>query len=77
MVTSKIENVPWVRLGELIEICDSRNSDKKYGIDDVFGMTISKEIIPTKADVKDTDLSKFYIVQPNEFVYNPSTSFYI
>lgn len=73
MVTSKIENVPWVRLGELIEICDSRNSDKKYGIDDVFGMTISKEIIPTKADVKDTDLSKFYIVQPNEFVYNPRT----
>lgn len=70
---SVTENVPWVRLGELIEICDTRNSDKQYGIDDVCGMTIYKEIIPTKADVKDTDLSKFYIVQQEEFVYNPRT----
>lgn len=73
MVASKIENAPIVELGELIEICDTRNTDKKYGIDDVCGMTIEKEIIPTKADVKDTDLSKFYIVQPQEFVYNPRT----
>lgn len=73
MNASKEKNAPWVRLGELIELCDVRNTEKKYGIDDVCGMTISKEIIPTKADVKDTDLSKFYIVQPNEFVYNPRT----
>ena len=72
-MNSKIENAPIVELGELIEICDTRNTDKKYGIDDVCGMTIEKEIIPTKADVKDTDLSKFYIVQPHEFVYNPRT----
>lgn len=73
MMNSKIEKTPIVELGELIEICDTRNTDKKYGIDDVCGMTIEKEIIPTKADVKDTDLSKFYIVQPQEFVYNPRT----
>ena len=73
MAASKIENAPIVELGELIEICDTRNTDKKDGIDDVCGMTIEKEIIPTKADVKDTDLSKFYIVQPQEFVYNPRT----
>ena len=73
MAASKIENAPIVELGELIEICDTRNTDKKYGIDDVCGMTIEKEIIQTKADVKDTDLSKFYIVQPQEFVYNPRT----
>ena len=73
MMNSRIENAQIVELGELIEICDTRNTDKKYGIDDVCGMTIEKEIIPTKADVKDTDLSKFYIVQPQEFVYNPRT----
>lgn len=73
MAENKFENAPIVELGELIEICDTRNTDKKYGIDDVCGMTIEKEIIPTKADVKDTDLSKFYIVQPHEFVYNPRT----
>ena len=36
-------------------------------------MTITKEIIPTKADVKDTDLSKFIVVHPKEFVFNPRT----
>ena len=46
---------------------------QKFGIDDVMGMTITKEIIPTKADVKDTDLSKFLIVEPEQFVYNPRT----
>ena len=73
MRTHKIEHSPMVRLGELIELCDERNSEGKYGIDDVRGMTISKEIISTKADIKDTDLSKFYIVYPNEFIYNPRT----
>lgn len=73
MNENKLENAPMVRLGELIELCDERNSEGKYGIDDVRGMTISKEIISTKADIKDTDLSKFYIVYPNEFIYNPRT----
>lgn len=68
-----ITDTPMVRLGELIEECDKRNSDRKLGIGDVRGMTITKEIIPTKADVKNTDLSKFLILEPNQFVYNPRT----
>jgi type I restriction enzyme S subunit len=36
-------------------------------------MTITKQIIPTKADVTNTDLTKFLIVSPREFVYNPRT----
>ena len=64
---------PKVRLGELIEECGKRNSDGLLGADDVIGMTITKEIIPTKADVKNTDLSKFLIVEPEQFVYNPRT----
>lgn len=72
-MNSKIENAPWVMLGDYIEQTDERNSALTYGIDDVCGMTIEKEIIPTKADVKNTDLSKFYIVHPQEFVYNPRT----
>ena len=36
-------------------------------------MTITKEIIPTKADVTGTDLSKFLVVSPGEFIYNPRT----
>ncbi len=36
-------------------------------------MTITKEIIPTKANVEGTDLSKFLVVHPSEFIYNPRT----
>ncbi|MBP5367302.1 MAG: restriction endonuclease subunit S [Bacteroidales bacterium] len=61
------------KLGQLIQLSDKRNTDLKYGIDDVKGMTIDKTIIPTKADMSGTDLSKFIIVHPNEFIYNPRT----
>ena len=58
---------------ELIELVQEINSELKYGPDDVRGMTITKEIIPTKADVSGTDLSKFLVVHPREFIYNPRT----
>lgn len=59
--------------GKYIEQTASTNNDLLYGADDVVGMTITKQIIPTKADVKSTDLTKFLIVSPREFVYNPRT----
>ena len=61
------------KIGELIELVQEINSELKYGPDDVRGMTITKEIIPTKADVSGTDLSKFLVVHPREFIYNPRT----
>ena len=61
------------KLGELIELVLEINSDLQYGADDVRGMTITKEIIPTKANLEGTDLSKFIVVHPNEFIYNPRT----
>ena len=61
------------KLGELIELVEETNSLGKYGPKDVRGMTITKEIIPTKADVANTDLRKFLVVHPNEFVFNPRT----
>ena len=36
-------------------------------------MTITKEIIPTKANMTGTDLSKFLVVHPGDFIYNPRT----
>jgi type I restriction enzyme S subunit len=60
-------------IGDLIEMVDEVNSEGLYGSDNVRGMTITKEIIPTKADVDNADLSKFLIVHPEEFVYNPRT----
>ncbi len=61
------------RLGDLIELSEQVNSDLEYGADSVMGMTITKKIIPTKADTKNADLSKYLIVYPNEFIYNPRT----
>ena len=54
--------VKWVRLGDYIEQCDERNETLQYGLEDVMGMTITKEIIPTKANLSGNDLSKFKIV---------------
>lgn len=65
--------VKWVKLGDYIEQCDERNALLKYGLDDVMGMTITKEVIRTKANLNGNDLSNFKIVFPNEFIYNPRT----
>lgn len=60
-------------IGQLIELTTETNKDNLFGPDDVKGMTITKKIIPTKADVSTTDLKKFLVIHPGEFVYNPRT----
>lgn len=61
------------KIGDLIELVCDNNSELLFDSDDVRGMTITKEIISTKADVKETDLSRFLVVRPDEFIYNPRT----
>lgn len=61
------------KLGEILEQVDENNSDLKYGLNDIVGVTIEKEIIPTIANLSTTDLSKFIIVKPHYFIYNPRT----
>lgn len=60
-------------LGKLIELTTETNSNYFYGPKDVRGMTITKEVIPTKADVSNTDLKNFLVIHPNEFIFNPRT----
>ena len=60
-------------IGELIELTTETNENNLFGADDVRGMTITKQIIPTKADVSTADLGKFLVIHPNEFVFNPRT----
>lgn len=74
MRTHKIEHAPMVRLGELIELLDRRNNDRKFDISYVRGISNSKEIMQTKADVDENVISKFYIINPGEFIYNPRTT---
>ena len=61
------------RIGELIELTTETNSNKLFGADEVRGMTITKQIIPTKANVSNTELDKFLVIHPEEFVFNPRT----
>ena len=61
------------RIGDLIEQTLEMNSDLRFGEDDVRGMTITKQIIPTKANMSGTEVSRFLVVNPHEFVYNPRT----
>lgn len=74
MNENKLENAPMVRLGELIELCDERNSEGKYGIDDVRGISTEKKIIETKANLDGVSLTSYKIVMPDEFVYVADTS---
>ena len=62
------------RLGELIQIEDERNTEGKYTLDDVRGISIQKIFIGTKADMTDVSLSPYIIVRPGAFAYVPVTS---
>ena len=62
------------KLGELIAQIDRRNSSLQYGIDDVRGVSNTKEIMPTKANVDNRAFDKFSIVEPIEFVFNRRTT---
>lgn len=61
------------KFADLIEPVSETNSKLLYGSNNVRGMTITKEIIPTKANMTGTDLSKFLVVHPGDFIYNPRT----
>ena len=73
-MTVNLENSNLVRLGDYIELCDERNSDQKYTLDDVRGISILKKLIPTKADMKDVSLSPYKLLKPREFSYVTVTS---
>ena len=71
--THKMKNKPY-RLGELIELCDERNTEGKYTVDDVRGISNNKEIMPTRADITGRLLDYFQIVNPFDFVFNRRTT---
>lgn len=69
-----MSGVAYYRVGDLIEICDERNTDGKYTLDDVRGISIEKKFIQTKADMKDVSLTPYIVVKPDSFAYVTVTS---
>jgi len=65
-------NAPMVRLGDYIEVCNSRNHDLTYGLDMIEGVNSKGEFCPPKAAVEGINLLPYKIVDPGDFVYNPS-----
>lgn len=62
------------KIGKYIELLDNRNTDLKYGIKDVRGINNLKKMMPTRADMTGRKFDNFYVVYPNEFVFNHRTS---
>ncbi|MEE5994023.1 MAG: restriction endonuclease subunit S [Oscillospiraceae bacterium] len=62
------------KLGELISLCDDRNSELKYTVRDVKGISIQKVFIETKADMSGVSLKPYILVKPDYFAYVTVTS---
>lgn len=60
-------------VGDYIEKMDTKNGENCYGENSVRGITNKKEFDNTKADIKNTDLSKFLVIPPDTFAYNSRT----
>ena len=55
------------KLGELITLCDERNS---YGYINFYGLNINKEFMPTWANTEGLDESKYKVVRKKRFVFS-------
>lgn len=62
------------KLGELLELCEEKNIDERYSLEDVKGISIEKRFIDTKADMSGVSLSPYLIVRPDCFAYVTVTS---
>lgn len=69
-----MSKVKWVKLGDYIEQCDERNEALQYGLDDVRGVSNTKLIQKTKANMTGRNLSTFHVVDKNHFVFNRRTT---
>ena len=61
------------KLGELIELCDERNSENKYTAEDVRGISTEKIFIETKANLNEVSMTSYKIVRNNQFAYVAAT----
>ena len=59
-------------LEDFIQPVDERNRDLK--VDYLLGVSISKQFIPSIANIVGTDLSSYKIVRTGQFAYGPVTS---
>ena len=62
------------RLGDLIKRVERPNADGRDGVEDVRGVSNTKLIQKTKANMEGRDFTPFTILNPKEFVFNRRTT---
>lgn len=67
-----MNNSDMKRLGDYIRQVDVRNRD--LAVDNLLGLSISKQFIPSIANTIGTDMANYKVVQPRQFGYVPVTS---
>lgn len=67
-------NFSVVELGNYIRPIDVRNSDGKYTLDNLRGLSIEKKFIPSKANMNGVSLLPYKIVKPKQFCFVTITS---
>lgn len=55
-------------IGELVRLVDVRNVDNLYS--SVMGINVDKTFMPSKANLTNTDISKYKIIFKNQFAYS-------
>ncbi len=68
-----MKELPHKRIGEYLILSEARN-DVGLSVDYVRGLAVSKEMIPTKADMDGVGLRNYKIVPPDHIAYVPDTS---
>lgn len=68
MTASKIENAPWVRLGDLIEIDEIINAENRDL--EFLGINRNKEFMPSVANTDGLDKSKYKVISKGKFVFS-------
>ncbi len=56
------------KLGKYVHLVDEKNKDFKYN--NVLGININKQFMPSVANLSNTDLSKYKIISKGQFAYS-------
>lgn len=56
------------RIGDYIQLVDNRN--KELAVSNLLGINITKNFMPSVANTSESDLSKYKIIQKNQFAYS-------
>lgn len=66
--------MPSKKIKNYIQPLDDRNNKELYNINNVKGLSIQKEFIETKANLKGVSLTSYKVVRPESFAYVTVTS---